>query len=420
MFVCLIWLVGNRTLHAFDIEVYENKTYVDNIKTVQLFPKNYSLASPITQLNSGEIMVLAFDDLSNERKDYYYSIIQCTFDWKPTDVFTNDYLKGFSEGSITDYDFSSGTLVPYIHYRLEIPNLDMTITKSGNYAIVVYENSPDNIIFTKRMMVYESIAQVEGYITAPRLVTGFDDFQQVQFTVNHKGLAIENAYQEVNAIVIQNDRPDNTVSGVQPLFVKDQDLQFTHNRILDFPSGKEFRRVDIRTDRFKGDGILNAEVLDSFTNYYTFTGTIRSNIAHKQERDFNGKYYVDKQERWRDDYEADYGWVYFSLAMDKPVSNANVYIYGGFNDWQITDANKMSYDVGTGMYNGKILLKQGYYNYQYVVVDEEQQIIDQSLTEGNYYDTENDYTILIYYRPFTERYDRLIGVEFLNSKTNRF
>lgn len=416
----LLITIVSSPLKAFDIDVYENKIFQPNIKTVTFYPKGYNLAAPITPLGSSELLELGFDDFSDQVKDYFYQIVQCDFEWKATDLYFNDYSQGYSEGSIRNYDFSAGTKQKYIHYSLDFPNADMRITKSGNYALVAYEGNSDNIIFVKRFMVYENGVELDAYINTPRNSIGSNQNQQVQFEINHKGFPIDNAFQEIKAVVMQNDRPDNMKSGVQPLFIKENILQFQQNNDLVFQAGKEFRFFDTRTIRFKGSGVSNIELSDTSNTFFLIPYPVRSSLSYQQERDLNGKYYIDIQEKRRDNFEADYCEVNFLLPMEIPMGNGDIYIQGGFNDWQLTDENKMVYNADFGGYLGKLYLKQGVYNYQYVFVDDKKDIIDHSFTEGNYYDTENDYTILIYYRPFTERYDRLIAVKFINSVTDRF
>ena len=413
---CLINIID---LSAFDFEVFENKIYNSNIKTVQFYPKGYNLAAPITLLGSSEKLVLGFDDFSNELKDYFYTVIQCDYEWKATTLYFNEYIEGYNEGSLRDYDFSAGTKQKFIHYKLEFPNLDMTIKKSGNYALVAYEGRPENVLFVQRFMVYENGVQIDASVNTPRMV-GADNFQQIQFSINHKGFPIENAYQEIKTTVMQNDRIDNAKIGVQPLFIRENELLFNQNNDLVFLAGKEFREFDTRTIRFKGEGVTTLELTDTSNVFYLIPYPIRSTLSYQQDRDLNGKYYIDIQERWRDDYEADYATVKFLLPMELPLGNGDIYIYGAFNNWQLGVENRMVYREDFGGYIGEIYLKQGFYNYEYIFVDDKKEIIDHSMTEGNYYNTENDYTILVYYRPFTERYDRLIGVKFLNSITDRF
>jgi hypothetical protein len=402
-------------------EVVENKVFTEDIRTVLLYPRGFPTKMPMLQLGSPGPLEFSFDQLGDEQRYYSYTIIQCDHAWVPTDLSPYDYLDGFTEGSIYDYNYSSGTKQAYTHFRLQLPNQDMRITKSGNYALVVYENHPSEPVITWRLMVAEPIVNIEAGVALPRNLSERDRYQEVLFNVYHKGFQISNPWQEVNAVVLQNDRWDNAVIGMKPLFFRDNEMQFNKNMACIFETSREFRRLDLRSVRFRGDGVRDIRELNASWDMYLYDDPIRVvQDGFYTESDINGKFFVDIYELKNPATEGEYIWVHFSLPFPAPLNSGDIYVVGAFNSYARTVENRMKYNFERQRYEAVILMKQGYYNYLYLYEDEKQKISTHSLTEGGYYNTEHDYTILLYHRSFGQRYDRLIGVTQINSMLNKF
>lgn len=400
--------------------VLENRVFSPTIKTAQLYPTGYDMAFPVIHLNSPETLELRFDDLSGNAKHFYYTIIQCHSDWTPTTMNVMEYLDGFTEGNINDYDYSNGTKVSYVHYKLQLPNNDMKINKSGNYVLVVYENSRDNPVFIKRFMIAESKVVIDAGAAYPRNLFSRDKFQEVVFTVNYKGFNIDNPQMEIKAALLQNYRWDNAKLEIRPQFIGINSLNFDFNGTLSFPtSGREFRFFDMRSLRFRGQNIRAFDIKDDENVVYlTYDSPTQPN-KYQYIRDLNGQYYIENLDNPFYNTGADYANVHFSFDFGGTVTNGNFFVIGAFNNWTCDETSKMYYDQLDKSYSANILLKQGTYNYSYIFKDDKGET-DQFITEGYYMDTENDYSILLYYTPFGERYDRLIAVKHINSLLNRY
>ncbi|MBK8652757.1 MAG: DUF5103 domain-containing protein [Haliscomenobacter sp.] len=104
---------------------YEDYVYQPNIRSVQFYVEGLVLSYPVLDLNGGSTLLLAFDDLDGDVKNYYYRFIHCDMNWKPSDISEMEYLDGFSEERIFDYQFSSKTVSSYTHYTLQLPNNSM-------------------------------------------------------------------------------------------------------------------------------------------------------------------------------------------------------------------------------------------------------------------------------------------------------
>ncbi len=408
------------SLSSFAV-VYENKVYSSAVKTVQLFPTGFDMAMPVIRLNSNETLDLHFDDLSNKPKNYFYTVIQCHSDWTPTTMNVMEYIDGFTEGNINDYDYSNGTKIPYVHYRLQLPNNDMKFNRSGNYALVVYENNRDNPVFTRRFMIAEEKVVIDAGVAYPRSLFSRDKYQEVVFTVNHKGFKIDNPQMEIKATVLQNYRWDNAKIDIRPQFVGINDLNFDFNGTLAFPTaGREFRFFDMRSLRFRGQNIRAFDLRDDENDIYlTYDSPIQQN-KYQFIKDLNGQYYIENLDNPDYNKGADYANVHFNFDFGGKLPNGNFFVVGAFNNWTCDETSIMHYDELDKSYSANVLMKQGTYNYAYIFKDEKENTVDQFLTEGYYMDTENDYTILLYFTPFGERYDRLIAIKHINSLLNRY
>lgn len=401
--------------------VYENRVYAPFIKTVQFFPQGADMAMPILNMNLNDKLELHFDDLSNKPKNYYYTVIQCHSDWTPTTMNAMEYIEGFTEANINDYDYSNGTRVPYIHYRLTFPNNDMQLNRSGNYVLIVYESNKENPIFVRRFMIAESKVIIDAGIAYPRSLYKRDQFQEVVFKVNYKGFNIDNPQMEIKATVLQNYRWDNAKSDIKPQFIGMNELNFDYNGVLTFPTaGREFRFFDMRSLRFRGQNIRAFDIRDDENEVYLLFDKPHQRDNYQMTRDLNGQYYIENLDNPYYNTGADYANVHFNFDFNGKLSQGNFYVIGSFNNWICDSSSLLYYDALDKSYTTSILLKQGTYNYTYVLKDEKEKIFDSFTTESYYMDTENDYTILLYYTPFGERYDRLIAIKHLNSLLNKW
>lgn len=390
----------------------ENKIFHQNIKTVRLFPTTNEVGIPVIALGSNEQLLFTFDDLGSDSKTYYYQLVHCDQNWEPSMQETYEYVDGFTRATIDDYNYSYNTSTNYVHYRLEIPNLDMNITQSGNYVVVVYEDEPSEPVITQRFMVVERIVGLDYRVTLPRTKSNYRDYQEIIFNVLHPGITFSNPYQEIKAAVLQNQRWDNAHEGIIPRFLKNNVMEFDLNGKIVFEAGREYRRFDIRSLRFLGMGVRAIQRDD----VYLLFDRPRNQERYFIETDYNGQYYIDILENRNRNVEADYVNVHFNLPVNQPFSNGRLYVGGKFNDYSTDTDNQMTWNPVTQMYENSIQLKQGFYDYIYYLLDNQTGQKTVIYTEGNDYDAENQYDIFIYYRAFGERYDRIIGHLTFNSR----
>ncbi|MDX9883864.1 MAG: DUF5103 domain-containing protein [Prolixibacteraceae bacterium] len=396
---------------------YQNSVYKEEIKSVQLYPDGSELSNPVMELNGDAPLVLKFDDLSAKLKNYSYTIIHCDANWNESFLMQNEYLEGFPDNPVKDYAFSMNTTVAYVNYRLEIPNEDVKLKYSGNYVVAVFEgHDREKLVLVKRFHILEPLVRIEGRVKRAT----FDPFKgsnhEVDFDVYTGSLRVQNPHEEIKVVVSQNRRQDNAIRNLKPLFIRDRVLSYDYNKENVFPAGNEFRYFDIRTNRFPGENVASIKFHRPYYHATLLTDELRSNRKFFSYREMNGNYVVESQDRVQDfDTECDYTFVHFTLPLPVPLVGGSVNVIGSLTDWNANKSNEMTWNPQTAAYELTLLLKQGYYNYQYVYVPAGSTIADATNIEGSFYETENDYQVFVYFRGMGDRYDRLVGFRELNS-----
>lgn len=375
------------------------------IKTIQLHPYGNETAQPIIPLNG--VLDLSFDDLEADNKDYQYKIEHMTYDWKPSNLQVNQYINGFDQNYIINITNSFNTLQSYTHYNIQIPNQNTIITKSGNYIISVLDDD-DNVLFSRRCVFYENLTTVGVNVLRSRETLNNNTEQTVQFIINHQGLSINNPFQEIQVQLFQNNNWNTAVTNIPPLFVRPDRLIYNYTQKTNFSGGNEFLNFDNKYIRNTNVNIAKTSREDLFHNHL-YTDIDRTYKPYTYNPDINGNFIIRTLDAEDENTEADYAMMHFSLEVDEPYKNKDVYIYGAFNNYELTDINKMTYNNSENIYEASILLKQGFYNYMYITANKNKEV---NLTEisGSFFQTENEYTVIVYYKPFGSLFYRAIGV----------
>lgn len=411
-----IIFTANLSIFGSEEDVFYNEIKKENIKSVQLFRDGWRLSYPIIDLNGSLSLVLKFDDLSSEIKNYQYKIVHCDSDWRASPLSESEYLDGYYQNQIEEYDYSFNTYFSYINYTLKIPNDETFFKISGNYAIVVYENfDEENVAFIKRFMIAEKLVSAKADVQRPVLSVYRDNSQQVNFTVDYGSFKIDDPYSDIKVVLLQNGRWDNAINNLKPLFDKNGSLIYDYQMGNVFPGGSEFRWFDLKSMRYQSPYIKSVTFSDGHFEAELFPEENRANKLYFYNEDLNGKYYVEIQEEDNNDTDADYLWVNFKFPYPQPMTNGNFYIFGALTNWQMNEKSKMEYDLESKSYLTRLLLKQGYYNYFIAFKEYGSKIGELEYSEGNHYETENDYILLVYYYGTTSRYERLIGYQIVNS-----
>lgn len=386
----------------------------DYIKTIQLLSsENEFNGTPIIQLGTG--FTLSFDDIRATEEDYYFVIEHFDYDWTPSKLSKNEYLEGFDNQRIFDYLNSFNTLQPYSHYELQIPNENVRrINVSGNYKIKILNYNGD-VVFSRRFIVYENLANVPVEIRRSRNLDYIREKQVVYFSVNSENLIFRNPNQTINATIIQNNDLNEAIYGLKPQYTSGNDLIYRYDEEASFWGGNEYLFFDNSDIRLASRGIQRIELGEKLYNTHLRPHGSRANSKYIFNPDINGGFKINTQQGIDERREAEYAWVHFKLNQPKNNNGGEFHLYGRFNNYVIDNNTYLKFNESSGFYETKLMLKQGFYNFKYVYLNPEGKF-DSGYISGNHDITENDYTVLIYYRDIGARFDRLVGVGSGNSR----
>ncbi len=389
----------------------QEKVEPQNIRTVQF--KGVTAQSQLPIINLGQTVQLTFDDINGDEADYYYTITHHDFDWEPSDLSKGEYLDGFDDVRIDTYQNSFNTLQLYSHYVLTIPNRDTrAIQKSGNYMLSIY-NDQQELIFSRKFLVIENMVDVGVQIKRSRDVRKIESLQVVQFVINSPKILLINPKQTVKTLVMQNSNLKSAITNLVPQYTIGTELIYRYDKEAAFGGGNEFLAFDNKDVRSATNGIRKVEVSDLYENYL-FTDIARYDRPYTYNPDINGNFVVRNINAPNPDIEAEYVRMFFNLQFFDDIGDKELHLYGNFNNWTIDGTTYMKYNPKTDTYQNSRLFKQGFYSYNYVLVNRDGSI-NEGAVSGDFWQTENDYTVLVYFRDLGARFDRIIGMGTANS-----
>lgn len=393
--------------------------YVPTIKTLQVVVNQDWLSPPVMKLNSTDVLNISFDEMSHDYHRFVYKIEHCEADWSVSDeLFESDYIEGFNNNPIEDYQNSINTTVLYTHYKLQIPNEECRLKMSGNYRLTIYDEDNDGqIVLTAEFMVVEPIMSVGLAVTSNTDIDLNDSHQQLSMTLNYGPINITNREEQISTVVIQNNCHESSKINVKPNIVNHKGMRWEHNRELIFNAGNEYRKFEVLALSHPTMGIERISWDGHNYNAYPFVAEPRKNYLY--DEDANGAFYIRNSDNIDNDYTCDYVYVHYKLKSPE-LSELTLAVDGNWATYGDHNIYRMEYDKTDATYNAAILQKQGYYSYRFVAVDANGNMT-LAPTEGSFYQTENRYQAYIYYKGTGERTWRLVGyrqVEF--SSENAF
>ena len=406
-----------------------NKVYDPMIHTLQAIVNDDWLHDDVIVLGSDDWVTISFDHFTHDYHRFIYKIVHCNADWTPSDLFEVDYMDGFNNQPIEDYDNSLNTTMLYTHYRLEFPNEDIQFKVSGNYRVEIYLDEDDNEdeeeekdnfqISNLKSQKTSPVAVACFRIVEPRMglsvsVTSNTDIdtnlshQQVSFVLNYPPAEVVDPATEIKPYVYQNGRTDNAVALLKPTYVTPGRLEYVHNRALIFPAGNEYRRFEVINMHYATQGVDNVSYFAPYFHATLLPDAPRRNYSYDVDHD--GRYLIRYNMAQDADIEADYLFVHFTLDMPRRTGG-NFYLTGEFAYNSFTPECQMQYNEKDRVYEATVLLKQGAYDFMYLWVPDGNRVGQTAPAEGNFYEAENEYQVYIYHRPFGGRYDRLVAVQ---------
>ena len=407
----LLYLVFSTSAFA---RKFKTCAFSDHVKTLRVNVMDDPFAAPVIELYGDRLIEISFDMMEPEPCAYTYAITHCDADWTPSQLIQPEYMDGFQNRIIEDYAVSFNTTMDYINYRLTFPNEDVSMKVSGNYLVQVFPPDSDRPVLHACFSVIEPVTPISMEVTS-QTDKGMNNFyQQVNFSVSY-GNEVKTPTQDLKVYVQQNNRIDNEAALVKPLIVQNNRLVFEHNPALIFEAGNEYRSFEMITHQHVG---LNIEAVEFHSPYYhtvIMPDIVRSQRPYTFSEDINGRFAIRTLSGTDYDYEADYQIVHFYLPCEKPFAE-NVYILSEAFNNLLDERSQMDYSIQDQGYIKTTLLKEGYYNYLYVTKKTTQSSATPAMIEGNFFQTENEYRVMVYFRPMGGRYDRLIGVQTIQFK----
>ncbi|WP_394975076.1 DUF5103 domain-containing protein [uncultured Croceitalea sp.] len=403
-----LWLLFFTCSLIAQVQEEVNPPY--NIKTI-VFKGPTEDQFPVVKL--GEQIILEFDDITASEQDYYFKIVHCDYDWTPSQLLKSQYIIGTDNQRIVDYENSLTTLQPYSNYRLTLPNNQLKFKVSGNYLIEVY-NMKGEMQFSRRFIIYQNSVTVGGVVKRSRDFNYLNEKQVVQFSINTSDFEVVNPKKEVKVAIIQNYYWPTAIYNIKPQFTLGNELVYRYDQETSFYGGNEYLNFDTKDLRAPSFAISRIEFKELY-NHYLFTNQYRYDKEYTYFPDINGDFVVRTLQGEDVSREAEYTKVHFSIPYNLELGLEDIYVFGKFNNYDLSEENRMVYNEDTGNLELMYPFKQGFYNYKYVTKDQVG-VVNLNSISGNSHFTENNYLILVYYRNFGDMYDSIIGIGTANSR----
>lgn len=397
---------------ALSQRIDQNEEYCKDpqIKTILLHRTGWDLSMPVVYINEDESLSLHFDYLGKPDNDYSYQLLNCTYDWQINNTAEHRYLEGFNDVPIYDYYPSRNTTRYFTHFQANIPNEELKVLQSGNYLLRVYNSSdPENIVFTRKLSFAERLISITARIKKP------DELhQELMLQIDLSELELINPLAEIKVVVLKNYNWNDQIQITSPPILRDNML------FLDMPyqimakGGNEYRYFDTKSTKFVSERVDYIDYQAPEFHFFLKPDKLKQFNPYFSSTDLNGRFFIEIPDAHDRHTESDYVHVHFTLESPQPF-DTDVYIYGALTDWQTNESNFMTYDYNNKCYRRSLLLKQGYFNYSYVLKGFDKDELSFDITEGNHSETENDYLIFVYFRQNMSEFDRLVGYSIVNS-----
>lgn len=410
LFITLFSFLG--FIFIANSQVQQEKNAPDHLKSI-IFKGETEDQFPIVPL--GKSIFLEFDDLTASEEDFYYKVVHCNYNWTPSKLLKSQYLNGNDNQRILNYENSYSTLQAYSNYQLRIPNKNLQIKISGNYMLEVY-NDVDELQFSRRFVVFKDNVSVGVAAKRSRNLSYIDTKQNLQIKINANSFQLVNPKQEVKIAIIQNYYWPSIITNIKPQYILGQQIQYKYDSETSFYGGNEYLNFDTSDLRATSTAISHVEMKELY-NHYLYSDLPRNQEPYTYFPDINGDFVINTKQGDDASREAEYTNVHFKFPFTDEIGMNDVYVFGKFNNYALSEENKMTYNENTGNLEAIIKLKQGFYNYKYVIKDKKNQKTQLNAISGNFHFTENNYLVLVYYRNFGEQFDTIIGIGNGNSST---
>ena len=388
--------------------IFSQSINPDNVKSISFQKQNENKFSNIFVGTINEKFSLSFDILSGLEHDLYYIIEHCDFNWEKSQLIKSEYIQGFDDVKIDNYSSSFNTYQIYTHYNISFPNSNTSFKKSGNYIIKIVDEYGDEI-FRRKFILYENLVTVQTEIKRSREIEFINEKQVINFEINPINIQLNNPSKTVKVKVFKNNELNYSIDNIKPQYNMGRKLIYKYDKELSFWGGNEYLFFENKFVRNTSINIRGFDLEDIYSNFL-FEDFSRKNRKYTFNPDINGGFLFNVNNSSNAEFEADYVNIHFYLQKPQAFDLENkIYVVGDFNNYQISDEYLMEYNSRYNLFELVLKLKQGFYNYKYIAVNQEKKIIHGEIS-GNFDETENEYNVIVYYRNYGERFDRVVGV----------
>ena len=388
--------------------IFSQSINPDHVKSISFQKQNENKFSNIFVGTINEKFSLSFDILSGLEHDLYYVIEHCDFNWEKSQLIKSEYIQGFDDVKIDNYSSSFNTYQIYTHYNISFPNSNTSFKKSGNYIIKIIDEYGDEI-FRRKFILYENLVTVQTEIKRSREIEFINEKQVVNFEINPINIQLNNPSKTVKVKVFKNNELNYSIDNIKPQYNMGRKLIYKYDKELSFWGGNEYLFFENKFVRNTSINIRGFDLEDIYSNFL-FEDFSRKNRKYTYNPDINGGFLFNVNNSSNAEFEADYVNIHFYLQKPQAFDSKNkIYVVGDFNNYQISDEYLMEYNSRYNLFELVLKLKQGFYNYKYIAVNQEKKIIHGEIS-GNFDETENEYNVIVYYRNYGERFDRVVGV----------
>ncbi len=384
--------------------------------SIQFHVRGIELSEPIVELGSGNQLELTFDALGDGVREFRYDLTHCDANWEQSQLSEIEYLRDYTEGDILDYDLAFNTVTSYTRFTLLLPNQYVAWTKSGNYVLNVYDQETDELVFRQRFLVVEPLITLQTRAVRPAAARKDRTNQEFDVAMSLGDVILENPRRTLSLTVVQNGDWRTALYSIPPRFERGEQLMWDYQDLISFPAMREWRSLELRTIESAGGKVEEIARDGKEFSVYLFPDLSRENANEETRIDLNGRFVIGDFDN-RFDLQAEYVNAVFALKMPRDESLEPLYLYGALTNYALDEANRGVWNSLNNTYTFRTRIKQGFYSYAYVTARPGEPTPDWTRTEGNTFQAENEYRFLLYYRPYGERYDRLIGSQYL--QTNR-
>ncbi len=401
--------------------VYQDKAYKNNLKTIQFHKLGDKMTPPVIDKNKYQKLLLSFDEIAENATDYYYTIRLCRHNWHASPLPTNYYIQGFEDNPVEDYSLSFNTTYNFVHYEIEIPNDNIEPTLCGNYVIIVYEEGmPDSPVLTKKFVIIDPAVKIKAQVKMPEDPSKQYTHQKVRLSIRASSLQINRPAEQLSISISKNKPFKEAVLISRPTNILGNEFVYDNDSLNIFAGGNEFRHFNSKSLKNPLENINQIAYTRPYYNVYLTPDKSKALKPYIFKKDINGRYSIDNELNSSDiKLASDYVFVHFTLPYNVPLMEGNFYVYGKLNSWECDSSNMLRYNYKQKSYDCTMLLKQGYYDYAYAYKQSKNSLKNLQYLEGNHYDTENEYYIMVYEKDRMEEHDRPVGFKIIKAHNDK-